>query len=252
MRRIQRHGHHQPRQQSRTGQRQNPPAEDESNLPPVHSPDVEIHQPHADRCSSETLRRADGQAHTTGQKHRDGGAQFRAEASTGTHLRDAVAERTDDLEAEEPESRAEEETGDDEHPDGGGDLGGHFVGLPRAVGGGPGADGVGDVVGSVRDGHEHCGEDLAVGEEVLGPVVVNFAAGVRGLEAGIFVGDAVAGHALEEEVFEESVEAGWVDGGEVFGWGEESLFRGDDTVACRGDDERVGFFERGGDGDVFL
>ena len=65
----------------------------------------------------------------------------------------------------------------------------------------------------MRDGHEHCREDLAVGEEVLRAVVVDLAAGVCGLEPGVFVGDAVTGHPLEEEVFEAPVEPRRVGGG---------------------------------------
>lgn len=121
--------------------------------------------------------------------------------------------------SEKPEASTEEEASDDERPDRGFGLGVHLAGLIGGVGGRPRADGVGDVVGAVGDGHHHRGRDLGVGPEMFDFVVVAFGVGVGFLDVVISEGDAVAGHALEEDVFDVGEYAFRVQRGEVFGGG---------------------------------
>jgi len=59
-------------------------------------------------------------------------------------LGDLVAERAHNVVAVEPESETEEETGDDEDPDGRVGFFGHDAGGVGVVGSDPGADSVGD------------------------------------------------------------------------------------------------------------
>lgn len=125
----------------------------------------------------------------------------------------------------DPEAETEEQAGDDEDPDGRGGFGVDEAGLVGLVGGAPGADGVGDVVAAVRDGHHHGRGDLGVGPEMLDFVVVYNGFGVGGGEVLRGVRDAVAGHALEYEEFGPGPDTLWVVEGETGSGQEETLVR---------------------------
>jgi hypothetical protein len=181
MRRIERHQTYQPSNQPRRGQRQHPSHKDVRNLLPIHGTEIIIHQRNPDHCTREALRRTNRQRQTRGHQHRNRRAKLSREPSCRGHLCDSVAECADDLEAVEPEACAEEEAGDHEEPDGGRGFGLDVPGPVGLVAGDPGADGVGDVVGAVRNRHKHGGEYLAVGPEVLNTDVV---VGGFGVDAG--------------------------------------------------------------------
>lgn len=146
MRRVQRHQTQQARNERRARQGHDPAAEDVEQLLPVDGADVVVHEGDAHGGADEALGGGDGEGERGGEQDGDGGAELDGEAAAGRHLGDAVAEGADDVVAVDPEADAEEETGDDEEPDGGAGLGVDEAGLPGLVGGCPGAAG-----GVVRD-----------------------------------------------------------------------------------------------------
>ena len=218
MRRVERHDEQDARNETRRGQREHPSAKDVAKLLEVDGLGVEVHQRHAHDGAREALRRGNGETLSGGQEDRNGGAQLHGETSCRGQLRDLVAERADNLETKAPETETQEETGDRENPGGGVNLVDavlvtDLAGAPDAVGRRPGTDGVGDVVGSVRDGHHHGRGDLRICPEMLDAVVVAFGGGVDACELLGGVGDAVAADTLEEEPFDNAEETGRVDDG---------------------------------------
>lgn len=81
-----------------------------------------------------------------------------------------------------PESEAEKYTSNDQQPDGSPVLRGDLTSPPSRVDGGNGTDCVGNVVGTVGDGHEHGGDDLAVCPEMFTADIVAVGFGVDGAE----------------------------------------------------------------------
>lgn len=161
VRRIQRHRHHQPRNQSSTGQRDDPRREDESNLLPVYSPHIIVAERNTNCRASQTLCSRNWQRESGCKKHGDSGAKLHGEAASGRDLGDLVAEGAHDVvtvdcdgvsgvsvhgfgERRTPESETEEQTRDNENPDGRVGFGGDFTAGVGVVAGYPGADGVGN------------------------------------------------------------------------------------------------------------
>ena len=140
------------------------------------------------------------------------------------------------MESEEPESCTEEETSDDKHPDWGLGFCVYITGLPCGVGGRPGANCVGNIVGTVSDRHDHGRGDLGVRPEMLDAVVILLGEGVGLLQALIVVADAITGDTLQEAELEERPEAAGVverevsDGCEEAFFGFEGLLGGADTL----------------------
>ena len=92
----------------------------------------------------------------------------------------------------EPESCTEQETGDNQDPDGCVGIFGDNACAEGLVDCDPGSYGIGYVVGTVGDGHHHSGSNLSVGPEMFNSVVVALGLHVdvgKGLGR---VGDAVA------------------------------------------------------------
>ncbi len=104
--------------------------------------------------------------------------------------------------SEKPESGAEEEAGDDQDPDRCVGLAGDLARHEGIVGSDPGCNGVGDVVGTMSDGHHHGGGDLCVRPEMLDLVIVDGGMRVDGMEKSCIEGDAVFGNPAEEDVLD--------------------------------------------------
>ena len=152
---VERHAHKQSGDETRAGQGDDPRREDESDLLPVHSADVEVAERNTDGGTSKALGGRHRQAKTAGKQDSDGGTELHGEATGRRHLGDLVTERPHDVEAVDPESDTEQETGDDEDPDGSISLGRDLASLVSVVRSHPGADSVGHIVGAVRNGHHH-------------------------------------------------------------------------------------------------
>ena len=242
--RVQRHHSQHPGNQPRPGKRQNPPQQNKRNLPPIDRPQLIIHQRHPQTRPRQTLRRTHRQPQPRCQQHRGRRSELHTVPPRGRQLGDPVPQRPNDVEPEEPEASPQEQARDDEDPIGGRRFGLDGAGLVGRIGRGPGPDSVGDVVGAVRDGHEHGARDLGVGPQVLDPVVISGDQGVGGLDVGGGEGHAFAGHALEEEEFGDGPEAAWVVEGEVCRGSEKALL-GLDMGFAAADDSGIGF-ESGG------
>lgn len=142
--RVQRHSHHETRNHTRSRQSNDPSRKDESDLLPVDSLYIKVAQGNTDGGTSQTLRGRHRKSETRSQKDGNSGAEFHGETTGRRDLSDLVAEGAHNVVAVEPEAEAEEQTSDDEDPDGGvgflgDDAGG--VGVVRAY---PGTDCVGD------------------------------------------------------------------------------------------------------------
>jgi hypothetical protein len=178
MGRVERHNHEQTRNETSTRQGDDPTGEDEADLLPVDSLEVKVAEGNTNRGTSQTLGSGDGESETRSEENGDGGAELHAETTRRRDLGDFVAKSADNVVAVEPETETEEETGDDEDPDGRvGFLGDDTRGV-GVVGTDPGADSVGNVVGSVGNGHHHGRGNLGVRPEMLDAVVVDDGAGV--------------------------------------------------------------------------
>ena len=149
MGRVKRHNHKQTGNKTSTGQGDNPSGEDEANLLPVNGLEIEVAERNTNGSASETLRGGDGESETRGEEHGDGGAELHAETTGGRDLRDLVAERAHNVVAVEPETETEEETRDDEDPDGRVGFLGYDAGGVGVVGTDPGADCVGNCDGEL-------------------------------------------------------------------------------------------------------
>lgn len=223
MRRIQRHHHQNPRNQPRNRQRQNPPTKDKQHLPPIHRPQIIIHQRNTHRRTRQALRRTNWQPQSRRQQHRNRRPKLHTKPSRRRQLRNLIPQRPNNMIPENPKSQTQKQARNNEHPNRRRRPRRHLASLIRRIGSGPGADGVGDVVGAVRDGHQHCGRDLRVGPEVLDAVVVVDGALVGFGEGFGVVRYAVAGYALHDDEFRPGPEALRVEHGEVGCWCEEAL-----------------------------
>lgn len=116
------------------------------------------------------------------------------------------------METEKPETGAEKETSNDENPDGGVGRTLDDTRLVGVKGTHPGADRVGHIVGTVSDGHDHGTGDLGVCPQMLDAVVITDGASMRSGERLGGMGDTVAGHTLQQEIFSVRHEAERVEG----------------------------------------
>lgn len=80
LRGVERHRHQQTTDETRAGQCDDPAGEDESDLAPVHSTNVKVHQRHTNDSPGQTLGGTDGEAETAGQEHGNRGAKFHGES----------------------------------------------------------------------------------------------------------------------------------------------------------------------------
>jgi hypothetical protein len=97
MRGIQRHSHQQPRYQTGTWQSDNPGREDECNLLPVDSAEVEVAECDANGCAGKTLGRADRKAETTSKQDCDSGSELHGKTTCRRNLSNLIAERAHDV-----------------------------------------------------------------------------------------------------------------------------------------------------------
>lgn len=67
--------------------------------------------------TSQALGGGDGKTETGGEEDGDSGAKLSGETTGRAHLGDLVAEGTDDVVSEEPETHTEKKTSDSQHPD---------------------------------------------------------------------------------------------------------------------------------------
>ena len=172
-----------PRNDTSARQRDDPAKVNPRNHAPVNSPPRTSAETNTDGRTRDTLGSRDGERETRGHDDGDGGAELHGETARGRVQRDAVAELAHHVVAVEPETDGDGGAAVGEDPDG--DVGGllDLVGaLPDDVDGGEGADGVGDVVGAVREGGGRGGQDLEEGVGVLGLVVVVGGGVVDGLQ----------------------------------------------------------------------
>ena len=144
MGRVERHDHQKTRDETCTRQGNDPSREDESNLLPVHSLEIEVAERNTDSGTSQTLSGGDGESETRGEEYGDGSAQFHAEATSGRDLCNLVAESTDDMVAIKPETDTEQKTGNDENPDRSVGFLGDNTGGVSVVGTNPGSNSVGN------------------------------------------------------------------------------------------------------------
>lgn len=144
MGRVKRHNHKKTGNKTSTRQGNDPSGEDEADLLPVDSLEVEVAERNSNGGTSETLRGGDGESETRGEENGDGGAELHAETTGRRDLGDLVAECAHDVVAVEPETDTEEETRDDEDPDGGVSFLGYDTCGVGVVGTDPGSDGVGN------------------------------------------------------------------------------------------------------------
>mmetsp|Transcript_2657 Transcript_2657/g.6633 ORF Transcript_2657/g.6633 Transcript_2657/m.6633 type:complete len:384 (-) Transcript_2657:151-1302(-) len=101
--------------------------------------------------------------------HNDGRrAELDGESSRGGDLRHAVSQTDDELVPVHGQPQDDSRASQCQYPLLHGRLGRHASVLVDAEYGGEGSDGVGDVVGAVREGEEARREDLEVGEHFLG------------------------------------------------------------------------------------
>lgn len=150
MRRVERHNHEQTRDQTSTRQGDDPTAEDETDLLPVDSLEVEVAERNTNGGTSQTLCSGDGESEAGSEKDSDGGTELHGETTGGRDLSDLVAESADDVVSVDPETETEEKTGDDEDPDGCVGFFGDDAGGVGVVSGNPGAYSVGNY-GHVSD-----------------------------------------------------------------------------------------------------
>lgn len=99
MRRVQRHSHQQPRYQTGTWESDNPGREDECNLPPVDSTNVQVAECDANSCAGKALGRADRKAETTSKQDCDSSSEFHGKTTCRRNLSNFIAERAHDVEA---------------------------------------------------------------------------------------------------------------------------------------------------------
>jgi hypothetical protein len=178
MGRVERHNHEQTRNKTSTRQGDDPTGEDEADLLPVDSLEVKVAEGNTNRSTSQTLSGGDGESEAGSEEDGDGSAELHAETTGRRDLGDFVAESADNVVAVEPEAETEQETSDDEDPDGRVGFLGDDARRVGVVGTDPGADGVGYVVGSVGNGHHHGRGYLGVRPQMLDAVVVDDGAGV--------------------------------------------------------------------------
>lgn len=213
--------------QTSARQGKDPSAEDPAQLAPIDGLEIVVHQRDTHGCTSQALSGRDGETETRSEEDSDSGTKFDGETARRAHLGDLVAQGTHDVVAEEPETEAEEETGDDQEPNWSWRLG---VDAARAVGlehSGPGTDGVGDIVTTVGDGHHDGGDDLAVGPHMFDADIVTVGTGVDLAEHSGVVGDDVDEDTAEHEEFEPIPVFLRVDPGEFFDGDDPALVRGD-------------------------
>ena len=207
MRRVERHAHDDARDQAGAGQGQDPADEDLAELLPVDAAQVAVDEGDADDGARDALRGGHGQAEAAGQQHGDGGAQLHAVAAGGAVLGDAIAQVAHDVVAEGPEAEAQAQPAHRLDPDGRVRGRARHARAPRLVLGREGPDGVGHVVGAVRDRHDHGRRDLRRGPQVLDLVVEDGRAPVHGLEPARLVADHVAGHAVGQRELDRGPDA---------------------------------------------
>ena len=239
MRSVQRHDAQQTGDETGAGESHDPAKDDPAKLAPVDGPEIVVHQSRTDGRTGQTLGGGDGQAKARGEEHGDGGAELHGETTGGGQLGDAVAKGTDDVVAVEPETSAEQDTGDNQNKDGSVGLGLDLASLEGLVGGNPGADGVGNIVGTVRDGHDHGRGNLGVGPEMLDPVVVALGLCVGAGQLVGVKGDTVAGDTLEEEPLCVVPDTVGVDVAEVGDGSEPALLGLEELLADEGVGGRV-------------
>ena len=168
MRCVQCHRHQQARDQPCARQCDDPGREDESDLLPVDSANIEVTEGNTDRSTSQTLRGRNRQRKPRSEKNGDGGAEFHRETSCWRNLSDFVAERAHDMVAVDcapgsaigmseehgtrltPEAQTKQQTSDDQDPDRSVGAGSHLATSVGIVAGNPGAHGVRDY-GRVSD-----------------------------------------------------------------------------------------------------
>jgi hypothetical protein len=93
IRRVQCHNHQQSRHQTGTWESDDPRRENECNLPPVDSTNVQVAECDANGCAGKTLGRADRKAETTGEQDGDRSPDFRGRTTCRRDLSDFVSER---------------------------------------------------------------------------------------------------------------------------------------------------------------
>jgi hypothetical protein len=96
---VQSHGHEQSGDQTSTWKGNDPGREDESNLLPVDSANIEVAKGDTDSCSGQALCCGDRKTEATGQENSDSSPKFHGEATSRRNLSDLVSEGAHDVEA---------------------------------------------------------------------------------------------------------------------------------------------------------
>lgn len=188
--------HHDTSDEASAGDSQAPTEENLAELLPVDGLQIPVDEGNTDNGTSDALGGGDGETKLGGEEDGDGGSKLHGVATGGGVLGDAVAQVAHDVVAKGPEADTEGETTNSLDPVGGVRLLADDTRLPDNVLGGEGANGVGDIVGTVGNGHDHGGADLGGGPEMLHLVVKDGGALVDVLEAAGLVADDVAGDAV--------------------------------------------------------
>ena len=115
------------------------------------------------------MGRRDGERKLGAGQNGDGSTHLGRETTGGGHVGDLVTKSAHDMVTISHQTQINGNTTESQDPHGHGSLGDVDVGiLPDVVDGGKGADGVGDVVGTVSKGSEASRDDLDGREEALG------------------------------------------------------------------------------------
>ena len=185
MRRVKHDAHGQTTDGTSDGNGQDPGEDEQAHTLPVHGPDVAIAQTDTDGGASNAHGSRHGERELREHEDGDGGAHLHGRASARRVVGELVAHDLHDVEAVGDEAGDEREDQNGELPER--DLGLRLCGIagaPGAVDDGPGADGVADVVGAVREGSSAGRDDLDEGVGELDLVGVLLRAGVGALHAG--------------------------------------------------------------------
>merc|ERR1711881_345907 len=177
--RVESHHAQETRNETSGWQSVHPTSEDEEHLLPVDGLDVVVHE-----------------------RNTDGSTQFDGETTSWRHLGELVTESTDDVVAVEPETKTKHETTDNNHPHRSVVLGGNFTEAVGLEDSGDWAERVGNIVGTVSDGHENGRGDLTIREQMLRAQIITVGTGVDGAELSRIVGDNIDADTTKHSVFE--------------------------------------------------
>lgn len=211
---IKRHAHNDPRHQPRARHSKHPADKDLANLLPVDRLKVVVRQRHPDNSARNTLRRRHRQTQVRSQQDRNCRSQLHRIPTRRRVLGNAVPEVAHDMVSERPEPEPQTQPTDGFNPRRRLRLRRRHASRPRLVLGGEGPDGVGDVVGPVRDRHDHRRAHLRRRPKVLDFIVELGCAAVYVLESLGLVSDYVPRDAVEEHHADRGPDAARVGPGE--------------------------------------